>query len=96
MVWDSFAGGLFVLQPVQETAATIVLPKPLQLLPVDTEKLCQAAFLDRQGNIIVTITVVPFYIFPCQTGKPCLNKFFNIWALFTGNKVFLRINTSGL
>ena len=80
------------MHPVQETAAAIVLPKPLQFLPVDAEQLCQAAFLNRQRNIIIVVSVFPFYIFLCQTGKPRLNKLFDIRMLFIGDQVFFRIN----
>lgn len=80
------------MQPVQETAAAVVFPKPLQLLPVNTEQLCQAAFLDRQRSAIA-IFMLPFHIFLCQTGKSCLNKLFNIRALFIGDKVFLDRQT---
>ena len=93
MVGDFLAGGLFVLQPVQKVTAAIVLTQPLQSLPVDAEQLCQAAFLDRQGNVITAVFMTTFHVFLCQTGKPRLHKLFDVRALFVGNQVFLRINT---
>ena len=93
MVGDFLAGGLFVLQPVQKVTAAIVLTQPLQSLPVDAEQLCQAAFLDRQRSAVIAIFMLPFHIFLCQTGKSCLNKLFNIMALFIGDKVFLDRQT---